>query len=136
MGAWGPGIFENDDALDWIAELQESHSLSSVTTVLDTVLDCPSGYSEAPDCAAALAAAEVIAVLIGNPGSSLPSEVDQWLDGYVHQEVNADLVNRARQVVDTILFKSELEELWRESDAYDEWRSAVTDLLSRLIAES
>jgi len=133
MGAWGFGSFENDDALDWIAKLEESKDLSVITGALNVVLDSPDDYHEAPDCVAALAAAETVAALTGNPVSSLPNEIAQWIDGYSRQGMDSNLVSMARQVVDTILFNSELQTLWKESDMYDEWRSVITDLRSRLI---
>jgi hypothetical protein len=37
------------------------------------------GYLGAPVCSAALAAAEVVAALLGNAGKALPDEVRKWV---------------------------------------------------------
>lgn len=134
MGAWGYGSFDNDDALDWVNELERSEDLSAITRALDAVTDNSADYLEAPDCSVALAAAEVVAALAGNPSPSLPEEVTQWL--CVHKDVDADTVSKAKRAVNIVLLNSELKELWEESDEFERWRAVVTDLLCRLILES
>jgi hypothetical protein len=37
MGAWGEGNFENDDALDWLAGLEQAHDVSTVASALSAV---------------------------------------------------------------------------------------------------
>ena len=48
MGAWGSGNFENDDAMDWVADLEETRNLKLVKQTLREVLDAGDGYLEAP----------------------------------------------------------------------------------------
>jgi len=38
MGAWGTGTFENDDAADWIAELDESNTVQPVVSALQSAV--------------------------------------------------------------------------------------------------
>lgn len=134
MGVWGTDIFENDDALNWVNELEKSQDLSTITTTLNSIVDSSVNYLEAPDCSAALATAEVVAALSGSPRSSLPDEIIQWLR--VHQSVNMDTVSKAMQAISAILLDSELKELWEEADQFEEWKAKVTDLLCRLTLES
>lgn len=71
MGAWGSGSFDNDDALDWVNDLEGSKGTAVIEFALQAVLD-ESDYLEAPECSAALCAAEVVAALKGAPGQGLP----------------------------------------------------------------
>lgn len=73
-GAWGPGAFENDDALDWTWELESSRGSSVLVSAFERVVSS-AGYIEAPDCSAAIAAAEVVAALRAKPHAQLPENV-------------------------------------------------------------
>jgi hypothetical protein len=130
MGAWGVGSFENDDALDWLAEL-EAEGLPAAGGALQSVLDLADDYLEAPECSAGLAASEIIAALRGNPAKNLPEKAAAWIAAHPG-DPGSDLVTIARQAVDTIVTDSELAELWSESGDVEEWRSAVMDLQRRL----
>jgi Domain of unknown function (DUF4259) len=69
MGAWGVANFENDDAQDWVYELEESKDLSVVANLDNEI------YLAAPECARALAAAEVLTALLSRPSRDLTIEV-------------------------------------------------------------
>lgn len=80
MGAWGVGTFENDDASDWVYQLEEAGDLDLVEVTLQAAAD-PEAYLEAPTCCMALAAAEVVAALAGQPAPDLPEEIRTWVGG-------------------------------------------------------
>jgi hypothetical protein len=61
MGAWGTEPFANDDAMDWIADLETAKDLRVVRAALDAVPGDGAEYIEAPVGCVALAAAEVVA---------------------------------------------------------------------------
>ncbi|MEM7430351.1 MAG: DUF4259 domain-containing protein [Pseudomonadota bacterium] len=129
MGAWGVGHFENDDAADWVWELEDKRSLQPAVDAISAVPS--SGYLEAPDASMALAAAEVIAAVAGKPAQNLPDSVSNVVSG-LGKFVPEELKRRTRAAVERILAESELRELWEESEHFDQWRSNVQDLLSRL----
>ena len=129
MGAWGSGSFENDDALDWFAEL-EAEGLRAAGHALSAVEQLAPEYLEASTCSAGLAAAEVVAALRGRPASDLPDDVRAWLAG-VSDDPEA-LLPTARRAVELIAADSELKDLWVESADYRAWQSAVEDLQARL----
>jgi hypothetical protein len=131
MGTWGLGNFENDDALDWVFELEQAKDLAPLGEALDVIVESHGDYLDAYDCARALAAAEVVAALAGKPDPSLPEEVRNWLSG--RPGVDAAMRNRARQAVAAIMDSSELRELWEETDESDQWQHLVSGLLQRLI---
>jgi len=129
MGAWGHESFANDDAMDWVAEL-EAEGLPAVGRALAAVEDLAGEYLEAPACSSAVAAAEVVAALRGRPAADLPEEVANWVAA--HPSGSEELVQAARRAVDAITNRSELRELWEEVPDYELWRGAMTDLRGRL----
>ena len=48
MGAWGVGHFDNDDAGDWVWELEDTGTASPVTAAFAAV-EAEANYLEAPD---------------------------------------------------------------------------------------
>ena len=138
MGAWGWGSFENDEALDWVIELEQSEDLSVITRTLEAILDSDDDYLDATDCSMALAAAETVAALAGRPEPSLPEEVARWVTDrqreppQEHPLVDGSIRAKARRAIEAILSDSELKELWEETDELEQWKATVTDLLVRL----
>jgi uncharacterized protein DUF4259 len=129
MGAWGIGNFDNDDAADWVYELAESDGTDVLVAALEEAT--ADGYLEAPASCAALAAAEVVASLLGNAGKALPDEARKWVEAN-DAEVGHDLLALARAAVTRIKKDSELRELWEETGDYEQWLSLQDDLLKRL----
>lgn len=69
MSIWGPGPFENDDGADWFADLRDEPSLALIREALEEIADpAHAGYIEVTDGAEAVAAAGVLAKLLGSPG--------------------------------------------------------------------
>lgn len=129
MGAWGIKTFENDDAGDWVWELEESDDLS----VIEAALDAAGGeYLESPQGSCILAAAEIILALKGRPRPDLPEEAAGWVAK--HKTLDAgQLVSRALQAVDRVLGdQSELKELWQETDDFAAWSEDVHQIRAAL----
>lgn len=132
-GAWDTGPFDNDDALDWVWELSESNDLSVIESTLRNAAD-ESAYLEAPTASMAIAAAEVVAALRGNPRSELPVDVAEWVQAHPIA-VDDDLLQVARKALERInnLESSELAQLWAESgEPMDIWLADLDALLQRL----
>jgi hypothetical protein len=130
MGAWGAGSFDNDDAGDWVWELAETEDTSILEDAFSRVTDADA-YSEAHDCSIAIAAAEVVAALRQRPASNLPDEVATFV-ARIDAPSSAGLVSSALRALERIKTKSELQELWDESDRGAEWHQAVAELEGRL----
>ena len=79
MGAWGTDSFANDDAMDWIAE-QEANGLAAVASAFAAVDAAADDYLDASIASSALAAAEVVAALLGGPSPTRPEsdEFETW----------------------------------------------------------
>lgn len=133
MGCWGFGNFQNDDALDWVGELQNGAGFGAVTRVLQAELN--GAYIEAPDASESLAASEVVAALLGRPSADLPVEVARWVAENRGQDA-APYRERALNHLRAILSgHSELRELWKQSESdYPFWKATVESLIARLEA--
>jgi hypothetical protein len=130
MGATGAKNFENDDAADWAYDLAESNGTSLLAEAFGVVEKMD--FADAPDCCIALAAAEVVAAAKGKPSSDLPDEIRTWLEDQENSDGFKKLDKRAAKVAKKVQAKSELRDLWEESDDWHNWQMAVEGLLKRL----
>lgn len=130
MGAWGVGTFENDEAGDWVYQLEESSGLRLVRDTLLAVAEAV-GYLESGASSEALAAAEVVAALMGRPAPDLPEEVRAWVAEH-RTAVPADLRSLAIRAIDQIGGDSELKELWEEAGEWEAWADRLQELRGRL----
>ena len=132
MGTWDTKTFDNDDAMDWPAELAEADDLSICERALNPE-ELRGYYLQVSDGVVILCAGEVLAALRGRPSPDLPEEVQQWVTS--HRRLDATpLLPVAIAKIDRVLAQhSELDELWKENESdYPSWRSGVDDLRSRL----
>ncbi len=130
MSVWGVGIFDNDDALDWIYDLADSGSLARVSAALDLIVRNKDDSPELSDSRIALAAAEIIASMHGDPSLELPEEAEEWVGDKVLE--NENLRAKAENAVAIILRNSELKEKWENSSGFEKWQTKLQDLLKRL----
>jgi len=132
MGAWGTGNFDNDTALDWVFELEEVNDLSLIEKTINAVFD--DDYIDSDIGCEALIAIEAIARLIGNFGkdNSYAEDLDSWVKSH-NLDVNNELIVRGKKALDLIVSeKSELYELWEETEDFDTWKNEIDDLRARL----
>jgi hypothetical protein len=132
MGTWGTGTFENDGASDWVYDLEEAKAPASfLAETLKSGLN--EEYLESTDASNALAAAEVVAALLGHPAANLPQSVTSWLSNHAGLELPPDLREQAVAAVDRAHSPpSELLELWEESGEMENWLAGLTNLEARL----
>jgi hypothetical protein len=130
MSVWGAGIFENDDALDWIYDLADSGSFSRVVSALDVILKNKDAIPEISDCRIALAAAEIVASMSGDPSSELPEEAEEWIGENILEDEK--IREKAELAVKLILRQSELKNKWENSANFQEWQATLSNLQKRL----
>ena len=138
MGAWDATIFGNDTACDWAYGLEAVDDLSLIEQTLQAALDVGEEYLDASEAEEALAAAEVVAGLLGRWGvrSAYTEPAEAWVQR-VQLKPSQELTHKAVQAADRVLAEpSELLELWAEADAEDfaAWKGHVDDLKKRLVA--
>ena len=152
MGAWGTGIFENDDALDWLLGWETADEgegtaddpgrIAFVIGAMAVAVD-HKGYLEVDAGSVALAAAEVVAAASGKTGPAMKKgpdadgalvELASWTRGPHAKLLNDPEVRTlARQAVDRAIGKdSEVAELWDESEEGAQWRAVAAELRNRL----
>ena len=135
MGTWAVGPFANDFAQDWAEDLHESNDLYFIADTLDNVL-ANADYLEAPFGAEGLAAVETLLRLEGRGGveDDDSAGIDDWVEVVqAKYKPRADLMDKAGQVLALVLSeRSELRELWQDSEHYDAWRATVLDQQARL----
>jgi hypothetical protein len=137
MGTWATGPFGNDFALDWAEDLHESNDLYFIGDTLDNVLSPDNGdYLEAPFGAEGLAAVETLLRLEGRGGArdDDSAAIDEWVEVVQGKyKSRADLLEKAGRVLDLVLSeRSELRELWQDSEHFDAWRATVDEQKARL----
>jgi hypothetical protein len=131
MGAWGPGPFENDTAMDWVQKLRKSNDPGSPLGVLRKLDGVGPLATRAAETG--IAAAEAVAASRGQPAEEVPADLLEWLrtSGARADSAAAEL---ALRVVDAIEDDSELQLLWDEADG-SPWHAGIADLRRRLRAQ-
>ena len=130
MGAWGTAAFDNDDASDWVYDL-EKRGIAAIDDALSEAEG--SGPLDMPADVNALAAGEVVAAALGRPATGLRDDILS-LARVLRGDVTPDHAARARQAAARVLAGSEVADLWGETDEDGEWRATVDDLIGRLSA--
>jgi len=131
MGAWGPGPFQNDDASDWVWDLESDDDGSVVIEALSIIVDTPiDDLPEATECNNALAAAEVVASARGPRSPGLPDEAIVWISAHASR-IDRSWLTLASGAVERVMLYSELKDLWDETSD-DTWHAGVADLVARL----
>ena len=148
MGTWGLGNFENDIAMDLVAEISDSPNGATilVSSIQATANTPVSEFLDVEDAMETLVAIEFLSAQKGNLAEDFPEEGAQWLEendlldgdsfiGGTREEKGSFLVELSLKAIDRIIgANSELREVWEDSDDYDEWLISLDDLKVRLIS--
>lgn len=138
MGAWGAGSFENDDALDWAADVSSVADIEKPFDELTALDEDPDAeeepYVDVDLASAVIAAAESVATMMGRIAPDVPEDLQKRLKKL--GKPSASLIEKAKFGVSRVLMDSELLELWSEGDDdTNEWNIAITGLIDRLNAD-
>jgi Domain of unknown function (DUF4259) len=124
MGAWGPGGFGNDTALDFAATIKSVDDLAAAFAAK------PGEKIDADTASTIIAAAECVAAMLGRPADDMPKDLAVRLRGFGKPE--AALLETTRNHVSMVISGSELSELWAEADNPGEFNLAMAGLIDRL----
>jgi hypothetical protein len=134
MGTWNVGPFENDTAEDWLDELRESDSQTDhIDSALELLLGDHDSFNSSVE-SVALAAAEIVAALIGYEKHDLPEHVlrtRNTLPDIPDPRLNV-LKEKALRVTQQMRNDSESLHLWKDAGLDAEWDQSIQDLLERL----
>lgn len=126
MGAWNPGNFSNDTALDFVFSIA---SIDDLKHPMDSVVSGSLTCIDADLACEALAAADLLAAMLGRPATDLPVETERLLSKF--RMPSKELLSLARAAADGVLETSELADLWNEEDG-QAWKDIIGDLIQRL----
>jgi hypothetical protein len=134
MGAWGPLNFENDTALDFVAEVEEEGigRIKSAIEVINTIEE--DAYLDTDLCAEALAAIEYVATAKDRMAEDFPEDAEEWLQANKANVLGIrGIIAKSQQAIDRIKNNSELKDLWEESEEdFEEWNKVLDDLNTRI----
>jgi hypothetical protein len=135
MGAWGHGYLEDDSALDFMSELEESDDPKKL--ISDTLISAiNSDYLESHEANSVIVSAIYVDSQTNGTKFSpdgKPFEVDTF--GERHPGIDfSDLREKACSALNKVIGESsELNELWQENeDDYPSWKQGIEKLISRL----
>lgn len=134
MGAWGVNTFDNDCALDWLSELEDEKDLS---IIVDKFFEFKDDYNNGKEGSAdsdlsseVLAAAEVVAALLGSPGSVLPKSIAKWLEK--KKNYDRSLISYYNHIFNSDeLDDDELKREWKSLSKENKWRDILEGLSSQ-----
>lgn len=134
MGAWGAGIFENDDALDFVGELAADTCAAKLAELFESVAAAGmQGESiELPEACQVLAGVGLIAAARGHSPRDLPDDAESLVQSLQHP--SRELVEKGTSALSYVLMSSELVDLWAETDDPSEWNKVATGLIAGLDA--
>lgn len=132
MGTWGPGVFENDETMDFLWEVEEG-GIEALRDAFEQVIDA-AGRAESWAESTAVAAAAIVAAAYDGREDLLPEEAVAVMPTLRPAIVDdPGLRDRARRAVHGVLTgDSELLELWRASGESDDAITAIAEVQSRL----
>ncbi len=134
MDAWDADAFGNDTATDWLAEVVETSDLGMILEAFDSVLGAGDDRVELQAGEEAIAAAELVAWLAGQPGKGgdHSDAIEGWIDNN-ELEFTESLARKARRSIDRVFnHPSELREAWEEGEDFEDWKAELAKLKERL----
>jgi hypothetical protein len=133
MGAWDYGFFDNDTALDWVDELEDSDNPKAFfKKAFSNALK--SGYLDQDDAHAVTVSAAYIDHILNGTHYGEDNEIlVDFVAAHPRLKVDdlrADAVKALQKVIGS---ESELNELWSENkEDYPHWKSTIEELIKRL----
>ena len=130
MGAWGYYNFDNDTAADFAGNFKDEPGAEVLREALAAVTD--EDYLDSDEACEALAAAEIVAAVLGKPGPDFPADLLLVIPRLTIDHIEPLRTPARHAVLAVLRDNSELRELWVESDDYNNWQELQHALLQRL----
>ena len=130
MATWDYHNFDNDAAADFADTFRQRPNEAVLYEALATAAE-EEGTLELADASQALAAAELVAAIIGRPAQDMPVGLlpaTTLLDA----DGQEDLQELAQEAVEAVLRDSELQARWAATENYADWQALQQNLLTRL----
>lgn len=136
MGTWSHEPFGNDTASDWAYEFEERDGYDVIEDAFDQIIDMTTEeFIDADLGCFAHAAAEVLAKSFTEgiaENEYYPEPVEKWLEQNKNKQ-NYALIPKALLALNLLTSeRSELDELWQDSDDYEDWIRNIDELKETL----
>lgn len=133
MGTWGFGPFENDDAIEFLEDLQHPRSLQTLKKAVSGITRKRVEFCDSRDLFRTVAAAEVIALLCGQGSQSPSDHASEALSG-VKVKISNGLIDEAMKAIELLTKFGEADQLFsiHARGRISPWRLANEDLMDRL----
>jgi len=132
MGAWGAGPFQNDDALDFLAELNELPPAGMGSRITSALALPSDGYLELHEACAAIAAAGLIAAA-RSAAIERPAEKPVVVVQSDEEAGDAQVRDLALAALVRVNGEwSEWRDMWLESGSWEEADQMITGLRAKL----
>lgn len=128
MGTWSVKPFDNDSALDWLSELENSASYF-LSYPMQKVLESETPFSS--DSEEAIASAAIVIAAANESIKSIPKEAKKWILEYGFVPERYHLINAA-DALNKISTNSELLDLWCEAGDGERFRAVINGMLLQL----
>jgi len=130
MSTWDYYNFDNDAAADFAEDFRSTPNEATLYEALATAAE-EEGHLELVEASQALAAAEIVAGILGKPAEDIPPGL---LPAIVRLDAGdtEDLRELAEQAVTAVLERSELQQQWAARSDYANWEQLQQNLLTRL----
>lgn len=128
MGIWGTGPFENDDAMNWVADLVETEDLSALEEAFDEIIEGAEDITLL-DAHVALAAVAILAEFIDPQDASVPPEVLEWLRE-IEEDIDPEFLELAIEALDAIATSES--PLAQEHEDDEDWDDMIEALKVRV----
>lgn len=136
MGTWGVGPFGNDEALDFLEEIEAEVAEGRIGLLARPMehVAFSGDYLEAPDLSEAVAAAAVIGAVLDPAAAADEPYRPDWVAQMSAGALDNTLVETARRVLRRAMQPgdNELFELWHEAGAAQEWQADLARVLGWL----
>lgn len=136
MGAWSHEPFGNDTACDWAYEFEEGDGYVVIEDAFNQIIEmAKEEFIDADIGCIAHAAADVLAKSFADAigeEDDYPEPVEKWLEQNKNK-TNYALIPKAKRALNLLTSEnSELDELWRDSDDYEQWIQNIDALKETL----
>ena len=132
MGVWGVGVFDDDNAEEWVDQILESDDVPGMfESIFVYALD--TNYVEHEDSCGVTVGCAVIDMIVN--GTVYPLE-DQTIVEWVEDNKDLDVAHLGKlgaQALEIITSKkSELNEIWEDNADYSVWKLKIEKLAKRI----
>lgn len=131
MGIWDDDGFANDEALDWLGQLDPAEGLRPLRQVMHGATAAPAPALDVRQAAHVLVAVELMAAAGGRPHPGMPRAAHHWCAA-LEEPVSRDDLILATRALDLVGTSSALSELWSQRAGEAGWHQELDDLRMRL----